>query len=254
MRISSCLLIFILLLSAPVFAASNHDVVRLKSGAVFKGEIAEQIPGEYVVIKLITGDVRKIPMAEVEYAGPQESAKPTARVSTKVSTNETQAKVHFTTEKKTLTVHQEVAKSRGTFWAGYSTGTISSESFRRICTLPCTASLPKGKQPLALSLDDGFPVSVDEHVDISGPTYLQARYTSNSGVRLAGWVIGIGSVLTGLLVLISPDIYMNDSGLDQLYLGTGIMLAGLPAWIMAEWEDDAELVLTPAGGGRASTD
>jgi hypothetical protein len=45
------------------------DVVRLKNGGLLRGTISELVPGDFVSIVLITGESRKVPYADVQYAG-----------------------------------------------------------------------------------------------------------------------------------------------------------------------------------------
>src|SRR5688572_540615 len=49
------------------------DIVRLRNGGMLRGTIVELKPGETVEILLLNGETRKIPMADVEYAGPAET-------------------------------------------------------------------------------------------------------------------------------------------------------------------------------------
>jgi hypothetical protein len=60
-------------------APAAPDAVKLKNGGLLRGTISELIPGKSVVLITATGEVRTIPMEEVEYAGPPRAWPPHPR-------------------------------------------------------------------------------------------------------------------------------------------------------------------------------
>src|SRR4051794_27537958 len=48
---------------APVITADT--LVRLRSGAVFQGELVERIPGDHITLRLVTGEIKRIADDEV---------------------------------------------------------------------------------------------------------------------------------------------------------------------------------------------
>ena len=102
--------------------------------------------------------------------------------------------------------------------------------------------MPRGNYTLALS-QDGVPVEADP-VDITGDGTLEGNYTSRSGIRTAGWIIAIGSLVAGSALLFSsgPD----DGDDSSLFLGLGVMLGGgLIGAIMTFLPDKAEIRFIP---------
>jgi hypothetical protein len=63
----------------PTRPVAAKDVVKLKSGGLLRGTIAELVPGEFVVIVLITGETRRIAASEFDYAGPEDQLESTAK-------------------------------------------------------------------------------------------------------------------------------------------------------------------------------
>src|SRR4051794_21414836 len=60
---------------APASPASPPDVVKLKDGSLLRGTIVELKAKEFVQIQLLTGEVRRLGMDQVEYAGPANGMK-----------------------------------------------------------------------------------------------------------------------------------------------------------------------------------
>src|SRR5258706_9689637 len=52
------------------------DIVRFKNGGILRGTILESVPNDRVDIRAPDGQTRRIPWAEVEYAGPATSVPP----------------------------------------------------------------------------------------------------------------------------------------------------------------------------------
>jgi hypothetical protein len=57
-------------LSATARADTPPDIVKTRAGGFIRGTIVEKDPDGEVVIRTATGDLRRISMSEVEYAGP----------------------------------------------------------------------------------------------------------------------------------------------------------------------------------------
>lgn len=205
---------------------ASPDVVRLHKGGLLRGTISELVPGEYVVLVLLTGEVRKLPMADVAYAGPadelpgsgatgdnpyvagdpqsaqgrtpagrQDSARPFVAVhgrEVRVSLRADEPDVSFYVKTSAA-----VAESFGS--------NVHASGYTLICTAPCEASLPEGRYTFALGKKDGRPV-VSRAVTLRGDRTLRGRYSDKSGLRTGGWLLfgtslGVGSLMYALFTV-----------------------------------------------------
>jgi len=199
-------------------SAPAPDVVKLKDGSMYRGEIIELVANDHVDIRLTTGAIKRFPMGDVAFAGASPSAappappppppappprpaptRPTAPVSTEVS-------VEFTSDTPDTEVYQKDGESVGVgyVFAGRASGVVAmrSKQFKRICGVPCTSSLEPGTYHLAMSKGDHAPVQDDDAVTIDGPSRASAKYTDNSGLRVAGWVTMGVTVFAGTLMML----------------------------------------------------
>ncbi|WP_394829653.1 hypothetical protein [Pendulispora albinea] len=65
--------------------------------------------------------------------------------------------------------------------------------YATLCVAPCTTTFTPGEHRLALSHGTAKMVELPKPVTITGPTRLQIAYTSNAGVRAAGYVLVLGA-------------------------------------------------------------
>lgn len=253
---------------------SPPDVVVLKSGGMVRGTISEMDPAGDVVIRTTTGKLRSFAMSEVEFAGPKErmptgSRKPAASgdekpkrkpMRTEPRVNADAVEVNLRANLPEVTFHLKMGSANfeglGQGWTangGLMTTAVSgsSNSYAVICTAPCTATLPAGTHRLALSLEGGKSIEAEQSVTLDGPAQVEGTYSSNSGVRTAGWVIGIAGGLAGLGMMFaafpSSDPDDEESGDSTLMLaGTGVAIASfITAWIMISVDDDADVQAAP---------
>ena len=70
-RVCGCLGALLLTASA---AQAEPVIVELKDGTVYRGEVVEKAPKGDLVIQLVTGDVRRMPMANVVSITPASAA------------------------------------------------------------------------------------------------------------------------------------------------------------------------------------
>lgn len=249
------------------------DVVVLKAGGMIRGTISEMDPQGQVVIHTTTGKTRHIEMSEVEFAGPaekmpkraakpsaaeQRSAQPARPTPSNPAADPKQVPVTLRANLSEVTFHLKTGS--GTFeassWSGggaWGAGAISGSttSYRVLCTAPCETTLPGGTYQLGLSQGDGKTIEAEAFVAIDGPTQLEGTYSSNGAIRATGWIVGVGGVIGGFVMMgagfPSGDPEDEDQGDDGLmYGGMGLVLGSfIAAWIMIGVDDDAEIQAVP---------
>ncbi len=142
-------------------------------------------------------------------------------------------------------------------WHGrYSYG--YAPMYAPVCDGACATRFEPGAYQLALSKGGGRPIPVYGETVITGPARLRADYTDKSGVRVAGWVIGIGGLVGGIVMIAASahdrtecdadgfchDHETADGGL--LLGGIGVIVAtSIVGGIMAAQRDRAHLTLEP---------
>lgn len=221
--------------------AAAPDVVMLHSGGMLRGTIAESVPGEYVVILLVTGETRRVDAAEVKYAGPatgapgQAAPPPPAApppVAPPPAATREVPMARLTLEaadpEQQLTFYTKTGEAVASAWGYYSGAmTVRAQSFKKLCTAPCRVEIPESRETLALALGDRAPVPVPGAVDLRGDLTVRGKYKDDSGIRVGGWVLfGVGTAV-GTGVMLVPLLGDNSSGdvnLTPLFIGTGIVI------------------------------
>jgi hypothetical protein len=270
--------------AAPSGPAAAPDVVLLKNGGIAKGTISELLPGDHVVLVLLSGGTRTFPMAEVKYAGPAADA-PRAtsddqsRSGSNGSSGDTESRDGYGRVHPLVTVHAEEAKlaltgsepnltfhvSTGAATAGW----VSAIGYDRICTAPCNASIAAGTYTLALSSENHAPISTEKPITLRpGRSNLAGTYTSNGGVRAAGWVVmfvGPAAGLASMLLITKEECLGGGTSLDpnpictNRLTATGVAIGGalvvgsvLIGFALITVKDSAEIRVSP-GSGAGST-
>lgn len=125
-----------------------------------------------------------------------------------------------------------------------------------ICDGPCTTGLGPGAYRVALGRGDGRAVPVPEPLVVEGPTAVRGYYTDRSGLRAAGWVVGVGGAVGGVVMVIAsangPTV-CDDAGychaqVDGALLGGGIgviLATGIVGSILAFQRDEAHITVEP---------
>jgi hypothetical protein len=242
--------------------APPPDVIRTKDGGLLRGTIVESIPGEKVVILLPTGELREVPMDQVDHAGPLGDAPPawTPPPTPPTAPDPSAAPSAFppapsppapASPDVTLGAPASLvltADEPGITYFLYHGSTsrpiggnviLTLHSFDRLCTAPCRMNLKPGNYRLALALPDRDPTPARRSIDITPSTRgLHGSYTSLRGVRIGGWMLLVGGAAMGmggaLLIVSDPSTSYVLMG-----VGGGVMLIGL---IMALLKDRARIV------------
>ncbi len=238
---------------APV-PARPGDAVLLRDGTLMRGTIMELLPGRTVRVVLDSGETRVIPMDTVAYAGPA------AGLAT--STPPPGAPLELRANKTGVTF----------YWRGDSARVVldgddrgTAQSYRRICTAPCEASLPPGTYLMALSSGHDKAVAVEEPVVLEGPSSIHGTHRSYTPLRVIGTIIVISSVVSGLYLIgrgvlrttescdsegtcsTEPDVDLND-----VLWGTGILIGGgTLGGILQGKDDSATIRVAPLAQPRA---
>lgn len=250
-------------------AAKGNDIVRLKSGGMVRGTLAENLPGEYVIIVTVAGAKRRFAAKDVEYAGPEESPPRAVKTSgagtdspdtrpapeakpEPVPTSEKKApriddgspprhKLTFRSYDETpVTVHRQLSTAFATTGRFAAVGA----SYERLCTAPCEVEIPEGSHVLALSIPgvrlprEAGDISLTENQTVTG------HYVSRQSVRTAGFVTGLAGILIGGIAM-AMGFSRDDNGNTNrgaLYAGLGIMTVGLAVGLpLTLIRDEAEI-------------
>lgn len=236
-------------------AATPPDIIRLKDGGFMRGTISELVPGQYVVVTLPNGESRRIEMDKVEYAGPDPGAQggvageeePGGPRTAPPRTKPQPAglRLHLTSPDKDarfyLPVGTRIGRTQGNALQGDRKVRINE--YRELCKAPCDVVLDPGTYALAMTTDDDDdPVRADNEIELVKPMNVEGVYTSYTGVRAAGYVISLGGLIAGVILIVNPPGDDDTIGPKTVLPGvlTGL-LTGLVGGIMTRIDDDAEL-------------
>ncbi len=216
---------------APSAAAAplpTPDVIKLKDGSMYRGEIIELVVNDHVDVRLSSGEVKRFPMSDVSFAGasavreappapPPPPPPPPAPASTAVH-------VQFESDTPDTEVYQKDGESVGVgyVFAGRASGVVAmrAKQFKRICGAPCASTLEPGTYHLAMSKGERAPVQDDEAITIDSPSRVTAKYTDNAGVRVAGWVIWGATLAVGTVMVVEAfGTSQNCTGATQIGSG-----------------------------------
>lgn len=197
--------------------ATPPDIVKLKNGSLYRGTVMELVAGDHVDVRLPSGETKRFPMSDVDYAGaasaapgaapPAPAAPPGPRPL--VTIDARAAKIHFeaTSPDTDFHIRTEDVTVEGAGW-GWGRGfygfasTAQAKGYAHICAAPCDATMPVGKYRLALSQAGKKPIEPDGPVTIDGATTVQGKYVSYAGTRGAGWGLFALSLAVGMGIIL----------------------------------------------------
>ncbi len=233
------------------------DVVKLKNGGLLRGSIAELVPGEFVVIVLITGETRRVPAAEFDYAGPDradaEQAEKDGEQVEEPKPRSPPGKIVHNIDHRPIEDRVNVRSTGGALKV-YVRAPAAGQGkrFTELCKTPCDVTLAPGEYEMALSqLDSSRAMEARDRVRITGSENLEATYKSRAGTRAAGAVILILGTLGGvtLIATAESDCSGGSCGADTSQVAIGGLLAAgsLAAGIvMLTRNDVTEIDVVPA--------
>lgn len=243
--------------SAAAHAAGASDLVQLRDGSMVRGTIVEKDPAGDVVIQLITGEVRRIPMASVTYAGPERSAASgsDATVSLRLTANE--PGIAF--EKYSGGVAGGMPAS-GTLGGDVAALRGATGSFDSLCIAPCTVEHEAGNFRFGLSKRGRPVVENDEVLSIDQSGQLVGVFKDRQPIRTAGHITSLSGFALGLGMLIaafvdtqtsfSNGVLVEEPNIALAGAGIGVGLAlGTAGFFMALVNDRAEITFEPGTPG-----
>ncbi len=217
------------------------DIVKLKNGGMIRGKISELIPGDAVVIVTLTGDTRRFPMSEVEYAGPEKPASAPAAPK-KTAPKEPAAPESAEPEAEdpaTVTVRLESVDDPIEFFGNLETE--SKEQINSLCKAPCDIPIAPGNYKFALGKPGTKePLEATPIVRITSPATVRGKFRSRAGLRTAGGLTLFFGTIAGLVIWGTASgeeeaCYTDTNGLryctnvdvvDELQLWTGRFITG----------------------------
>lgn len=256
-RIGSVLLAFITVLAASTLAFAA-DLVRLKGGTEFRGEVTNVSSTDGVTIRLDSGTSQTFSLMDIDYFGPEADApsydaakanpQPTPAAPEAVEADAAQKlNLDFVGKDKNLTLYELAGRYDSVGWgsAGGQSAQVRVQgaAYEAICSAPCTFTAPPGTLNLAIGQKKGSPVELENLVTVDADGELVGKYTDNSGIRWAGWGIGIGGGLGGGGLLVA-GLIQDDGGVDWALAGSGIgvsVASLVAAWVMTSIGDEAEV-------------
>lgn len=278
--------------AAQTAPAPPPDIVRTKDGGMLRGTIIEKLANDHVEIVLPNGQSRTVPMADVEYAGPTASdpgtappapaaAPPVAPLPAQRTDDEETpratsgslpattigagtARLRFTSDQAGLTFYRRTGTSQGMgtgWWGGFGKNhggpvvmNVQLDNFDRLCTAPCSVDMAAGTYRLGLALGDGDVIPADQAINAQGHLGLRGHLESYAGVRAAGWVVMLASLVAGPLVALHSQQQCMDVSLTYSHTvictahhpymlpGLAIMgVGGIAGVIMVYQKDEAHI-------------
>ena len=253
----------------PTPVAPAKDVVKLKNGGLLRGSIAELVPGEFVVIVLITGETRRVPAAEFDYAGPDQQSSEGAE-SDEEQAEEGDEEEEAEEEEEETPARRRRARKGGpsmdqgsgeelvsvnstsaplkVYVRAPSEGDGSGKTYSELCKTPCDVYMKSGEYEMALSaLDSDEPVAARERVSIDGTANLEATYQSRSGLRGGGVVIMLIGAVAGIAIIADAAGSQGKEDTAQVTLGGLVLGGGIAAGIvMMTRADIVEIDVVPS--------
>lgn len=259
----------------PAFAepSTPPDIVYKKDGTFFRGTVVERDPKGSVTLQLPTGKTVTIPMVDVEYAGPAESAP--GRKDQKsdsegtVSGEEAQPKevetphvhAHVTGSRPGLRLHIEGARAQAFAVVGNQVAAFTTSMYIPVCDMPCDVPADPGTYKLGVSKgEDGAVVEAGTVTIPNNDVQLDTKYSSRAAVRGLGWGISLASLGVGIYMLVDGIggshqqcdaeqlncTTVSDSNTTEIILGTSLAIVGpIVGLIMAGTPDKAHISVRP---------
>ena len=131
-------------------------------------------------------------------------------------------------------------------------------TFSPVCDQACSTQLPPGPHHLALSKNGGRVVPAYGPAVINGPSLIRASYDDRSGLRVAGWVVGITGLVGGIVMIAASasdetvcdsDGFCHDRETANAPLLVGgiavLLVSGIVGGVLAAQRDEAHISVEP---------
>jgi hypothetical protein len=228
-------------------------LVRLRSGAVYQGELVERVPGDHITLRLVTGEIKRLGDAEIAAVEdrrglalrPPDAEPGSVKVDLQSPRPET-ALIRISTRPGGLD--------------GNFNGSLAGNSEgQRVCLAPCGLAVAPGRfvvGGLGLRQSEAFELTGrNPSVRIVADPGTEGRLTG--GIVLAGLGALTGLVGLGMLGASTADRY--DDGhttsrqqlpsellpVSLVLLGVGVVVAGIGVTMAAGSQTKVELGPTP---------
>ncbi len=262
-----------LAVAMPAFAAeaagTPPDIVYKKDGTFYRGTVVERDPKGSVTLQLVTGKTITVPMVDVEYAGPAESAPgrkdPKAQSEGTVSGEEAQPKeaegphvhAHVTGSRPGLRLHVEGARAQAFAVVGNQVAAFTTSMYIPVCDMPCDVPADPGTYKLGVSKgEDGSVVEAGTVTIPNNDVQLDTKYTSRAVVRGLGWAVSLAGLGLGTYMLVdgiggaetcdSQGNCKSSGSTTEVVLGTSLMIVGpIVGLVMAGTPDKAYISVRP---------
>lgn len=216
-----------------------NDIVRLKSGASFRGALVEHDPRGRTLLQTDQG-TRDFDSNDVAYAGPSAgdpsvvvTAPPVATTSAVPATT---APAAPTTAAATATAPpassappavtgdaiQLNATTPGVQFHVLGGPAPATGGARALCVAPCNIELPAGTYRMALSRGLEPPLTVQQDVDVRSGGTLEATYGNHKSARVGGVML----IVAGSIVTLAGLGGLAGSGASSKALGSLGLLSG----------------------------
>lgn len=183
------------------------DIVRLHDGGFFRGTVVEWIPGEYAIIELRSGELRRVEASEIAYIGASADERPANQEPAfeELTSEEVEfepehdaaliagdalyaedgsVRIRILSEGRELTLHQ--IRSEGVISGTYGGGIFV---WSPLCTAPCEAFIqPSPHHRMVISSESGRKAAVRGAVRIMEPSDLKLDWINRRPIRLSLWI------------------------------------------------------------------
>lgn len=246
------------------------DIVRLKSGGFVRGVILELDPAARTVIQTDTAR-REIAASDIVYAGPAARDPLAAPVAPPLTpTSPPVAPLRLALEVPLIELRSTSPSVQFFLWTGsgtfkgagsddFSPRTWSTsgtaQTFRPLCTAPCSVPLAEGYYRMGLARRGERPVLLEGNVEVRRGVPLQAEYTVDTRSRApaAGLLAGSAVVLLTGMFFGYRATQSDQSGdlLVPLLLGT-VGVGGVIAGALLMQREPDTVRIRPVLPGAAS--
>lgn len=180
----------------------TSDSVQLRTGAMYRGKVAELVPGDHVTIKTEAGDTKRIAWNDIEKVVIASAPPPTTAPAASPETPPPpmvgpKARVHITASKRVM-LYRRPAGSGGWFQA---------------CASPCDTDLPTGDTYRING--SGIPSSKEFRLEVGSSGFVDLVIDPpNTGTMILGGIVAGGGGLAFLTGSLMALVGAANAGLD----------------------------------------